>query len=139
MWSHRWLSRASRLVLVKSVLEAIPVYWMSLSWIPKVTLGRAVDRAISSQGIFRQLLNIKISDQNANFDNTNLWQHSWLSGPRLNLTEDMGVHWYPYFESLQNAHISLSELVWDFDPSCYYSPKVGYIHLSADVFNREVK
>ena len=24
-----------RLVLVKSVLEAIPVYWMPLSWIPK--------------------------------------------------------------------------------------------------------
>jgi hypothetical protein len=35
IWSHRWLSRAGRLVLVKSVLEAIPVYWMSLSWIPK--------------------------------------------------------------------------------------------------------
>jgi len=34
-WSHKWLSRAGRLVLVKSVLEAIPVYWMSLSWIPK--------------------------------------------------------------------------------------------------------
>ena len=33
-WSHKWLSRAGRLVLVKSVLEAIPVYWMSLSWIP---------------------------------------------------------------------------------------------------------
>jgi hypothetical protein len=34
-WSHRWLSRVGKLVLVKSVLEAIPVYWMSLSWIPK--------------------------------------------------------------------------------------------------------
>lgn len=33
-WSHKWLSRAGRLVLVKSVLEAIPVYWMSLAWIP---------------------------------------------------------------------------------------------------------
>lgn len=30
-WSHKWLSRVGRLVLVKSVLEAIPVYWMSLS------------------------------------------------------------------------------------------------------------
>ena len=34
-WSHRWLSRAGRLVLVKSVLEALLVYWMSLSWVPK--------------------------------------------------------------------------------------------------------
>jgi hypothetical protein len=33
-WSHRWLSCAGRLVLVKSILEAILVYWMSLSWIP---------------------------------------------------------------------------------------------------------
>ena len=35
VWSHKWLSRAGRLVLVKAVLEAIPVYWMSLTWIPK--------------------------------------------------------------------------------------------------------
>jgi len=39
-WSHKWLSRAGRLVLVKSVLEAIPVYWMSLSWIPKGILEK---------------------------------------------------------------------------------------------------
>jgi hypothetical protein len=39
-WSHRWLSRAGRLVLIKSVLEAIPVYWMSLAWIPKGTLDK---------------------------------------------------------------------------------------------------
>jgi hypothetical protein len=30
-WSHKWISRDGRLVLVKSVLEAIPVFWMSLS------------------------------------------------------------------------------------------------------------
>jgi hypothetical protein len=34
-WIFRWLSRAGRLTLTKSVLEAIPVYWMSLAWIPK--------------------------------------------------------------------------------------------------------
>jgi len=39
-WSHKWLSRAGRLVLVKSVLEAIPVYWMLLSWIPRGTLEK---------------------------------------------------------------------------------------------------
>jgi hypothetical protein len=37
-WSFRWLSRAGRLTLTKSVLEAIPVYWMSLAWIPKGVL-----------------------------------------------------------------------------------------------------
>ena len=30
-WSRKWLSRASRLVSVKVVQEAIPVYWMSLA------------------------------------------------------------------------------------------------------------
>eukprot|EP00253_Pinus_taeda_P016622 PITA_16622 len=34
-WSFRWLSRAGRLTLLKSVLLAIPVYWAALTWIPK--------------------------------------------------------------------------------------------------------
>jgi hypothetical protein len=37
-WSFRWLSRAGRLTLTKSILESIPVYWMSLAWIPKGVL-----------------------------------------------------------------------------------------------------
>ena len=39
-WSFRWLSRAGRLSLKKVVLEAIPVYWMSLAWIPKGILEK---------------------------------------------------------------------------------------------------
>eukprot|EP00253_Pinus_taeda_P033955 PITA_33955 len=39
-WSFRWLSRAGRLTLLKSVLLAIPVYWAALSWIPKGVLEK---------------------------------------------------------------------------------------------------
>eukprot|EP00253_Pinus_taeda_P018287 PITA_18287 len=34
-WSFRWLYRADRLTLIKSILSAIPVYWAALTWIPK--------------------------------------------------------------------------------------------------------
>lgn len=40
LWSNKWLSRAGRLTLVKSILEAIPVYWMSIAWILKGVLDR---------------------------------------------------------------------------------------------------
>eukprot|EP01018_Ginkgo_biloba_P039380 Gb_12932 [translate_table: standard] len=40
IWCQRCLSRGGRLVLVKSVLEALPVYWMSLSWIPQGILDQ---------------------------------------------------------------------------------------------------
>ena len=40
MWSHKWLSRADKLVLVKAVLEAMPVYWMALTWIPRGILDK---------------------------------------------------------------------------------------------------
>ena len=40
LWSHRWLSRVGRLVLVKVVLEAMPMYWMALIWIPRGILEK---------------------------------------------------------------------------------------------------
>jgi len=40
IWHHKYLSKAGRLVLIKVVLEATLVYWMSLAWIPKGILSR---------------------------------------------------------------------------------------------------
>eukprot|EP00253_Pinus_taeda_P034856 PITA_34856 len=39
-WSFRWLSRVGRLTLVNSVLQAMPVFWAALTWIPKGTLHK---------------------------------------------------------------------------------------------------
>ena len=39
-WSHRWLSRVGRLVMVKAVLEAMSIYWMVLTWIPRGILEK---------------------------------------------------------------------------------------------------
>eukprot|EP00253_Pinus_taeda_P012292 PITA_12292 len=38
-WSYRYISRAGRLILIKTVLEATPVFWMALAWIPRHTLA----------------------------------------------------------------------------------------------------
>eukprot|EP00253_Pinus_taeda_P021333 PITA_21333 len=40
VWYNRYLTRAGRLTLIKAVLEATPVYWMSLAWIPRGILAR---------------------------------------------------------------------------------------------------
>eukprot|EP00253_Pinus_taeda_P019311 PITA_19311 len=39
-WSYKWLSRAGRLTLVNSVLQAMPVFWAALTWIPKGILHK---------------------------------------------------------------------------------------------------
>eukprot|EP00253_Pinus_taeda_P030442 PITA_30442 len=39
-WSFKWLPRAGRLTLINSVLQAIPVFWAALTWIPKGVLHK---------------------------------------------------------------------------------------------------
>jgi hypothetical protein len=39
-WCNHWISRVGRLLLVRSILESIPVYWATLAWIPNKSLGK---------------------------------------------------------------------------------------------------
>lgn len=38
-WSFKWLSRTDRLVLIKSVLETILIFYTALAWVPKGILA----------------------------------------------------------------------------------------------------
>ena len=40
MWTNRFLSKGGRLVLLKAVLQSIPVYWASIAYIPKGILTK---------------------------------------------------------------------------------------------------
>ena len=40
LWENRFLSRGGRLILLKSVLHSIPVYWASIAYIPKGNLTK---------------------------------------------------------------------------------------------------
>jgi len=40
IWYHKYLSRAGILMLIKDILEATSVYWMSLAWTPRGILSR---------------------------------------------------------------------------------------------------
>ena len=38
--SYRWLFLGGRLILIKSILKSILVYWLSLDWVPKSILNK---------------------------------------------------------------------------------------------------
>jgi hypothetical protein len=40
LWCYRWLSLGGRYILVKSVLESLPVYWLTVAIIPTTVLSR---------------------------------------------------------------------------------------------------
>lgn len=41
-WCNRWLSLGGTLILVKVVLENLPIYWLSIAKIPKLVLERII-------------------------------------------------------------------------------------------------
>ena len=47
MWTNRFLSRGRKLVLLKFMLQSIPVYWESISYIPKGILAKIRKKILS--------------------------------------------------------------------------------------------
>ena len=47
MWTNCFLSRGGRLVLLKAVLQSIPVYWASISYIPNGILAKIRKKCFS--------------------------------------------------------------------------------------------
>ena len=69
------------------------------------------------------------------------WIQHWKSAALLGLGEPEATSLGTYIRGLQLAHIQLTEheddLVWDLDPAGVYTPKAGYLFLSADDGGRE--
>lgn len=76
-------------------------------------------------------------------ESTTIFQHGWKSGQQLLLDKDLSKAWGVYIAALRKAHIRLGDcedlLIWDKSPNGVYSPKVGYIAISVELFNREIK
>ena len=69
------------------------------------------------------------------------WIQHWKSAYLLGLGEPEAAFLENYIRGLQSAHIQISEqedvLIWDLDPEGVYTPKAGYLKLSAEVGVRE--
>ena len=71
---------------------------------------------------------------------TSILQQGSKSAQQLNFEGDMTLVWSDFIYSLRRAHVRLSdcedEFIWDMDPTGGYNPKVVYIFISVEHFNR---
>jgi hypothetical protein len=74
---------------------------------------------------------------------TSMWHQVWKDGRTLGLNELETVNWDRYLRALGRENIWLNEredeLIWEGDPGGYYTPKAGYVLLSTDPIQQEVK
>jgi hypothetical protein len=72
---------------------------------------------------------------------TTLWSQGWKKANELGLSGAPALQYRNYIKALQIGHIRLTdredELVWKKDPTGAYSPKLGYIALSLDLFQQQ--
>eukprot|EP00253_Pinus_taeda_P001598 PITA_01598 len=150
-WSFRWLSRAGRVTLIKSVLLAIPVYWAALTWIPKglawkvgdgqnVRIGRDpwvgcnASYALSP-GPLRHLGNkgIITLNQVEKVGPYSIWGQTWKNAEDLGLNIRWHNEWASYIEELQRSNFRIKNdqdvLLWAQGKTGVYSPKDGYSFL----------
>jgi hypothetical protein len=71
---------------------------------------------------------------------TTPWHQGWKSVTDVGLIGALATQYKNYITTLQVGHIRLidreDELVWQKDPSGTYTPKLGYIALSMDLFQQ---
>ena len=46
-WCNRWISLGECLILVKFILESIPMYWLSLAHVPNIILSKIMQRCFN--------------------------------------------------------------------------------------------
>jgi hypothetical protein len=85
--------------------------------------------------------NIYFLSQLADPITTTLWSQGWKKANELGISGAPELHYRNYIKALQLGHIRLSdredELVWQKDPTGAYTPKLGYIALSLDLFQQQ--
>lgn len=124
IWSHRWFSKVGCLVLINSILEAIHVYWASLTWIPKGQAWRDWARRVDKPKgniliIWRALINTfetvhrglpwKVGFSAKKFIGQNPWLGSGrdhiLPPPLIELLWERGISRLAHIANLANTTI----------------------------------
>lgn len=82
-------------------------------------------------------------DQVGDEATTSIFHQGWKYGVQLMLNGDLSRFWEECVSTLRRQHIRLSDsedvLIWDKAPNDRYSPKAGYLAISVELFNRDVK
>jgi hypothetical protein len=83
IWCNIWLSRGGCLVLIKSILKGIPMYWLSLAWVSKgvlETIRKIVYKFIWSRDKKKERCGVEL------MENVGISKILWRMGPQNSLS-----------------------------------------------------